>query len=161
MLLTPEQIEQFYEVGFVLVPDVFSAAEVEEMRAAFDRLQQTAVALGETRLHNGSQFVVETVEEGENAGRVTIRRITWCGAAEPVLSEYGKDPRLVGMAAQLLGCGGTNQLINQAHFKLPGDGVTFAWHQDSQHRFACPGANSRPYPGEGAGRLVRTAALPG
>ena len=27
-----------------------------------------------------------------------------------------------------------NQLINQAHFKLPGDGVRFPWHQDSAHR---------------------------
>jgi ectoine hydroxylase-related dioxygenase (phytanoyl-CoA dioxygenase family) len=27
-----------------------------------------------------------------------------------------------------------NQLINQAHFKLPGDGVDFPWHQDSTHR---------------------------
>src|SRR5207247_7542695 len=107
---------------------------VEEMRAAFDRLQQTAYSLGETRLHNGSQFVVETVQEGENAGRVTIRRITWCGAAEPVLSEYGKDPRLVGMAAQLLGCTEINQLISQAHFELPGAGVTSAGHQASQDR---------------------------
>ena len=27
-----------------------------------------------------------------------------------------------------------SQLINQAHFKLPGDEVTFEWHQDSTHR---------------------------
>ena len=38
------------------------------------------------------------------------------------------------MAAQLLGSRGMNQLINQAHFKQPGDGVAFPWHQDSTHR---------------------------
>jgi ectoine hydroxylase-related dioxygenase (phytanoyl-CoA dioxygenase family) len=27
-----------------------------------------------------------------------------------------------------------NQLINQAHFKRPGDGIAFPWHQDSTHR---------------------------
>jgi hypothetical protein len=27
-----------------------------------------------------------------------------------------------------------DQIINQAHFKMPGDGVAFEWHQDSQNR---------------------------
>ena len=27
-----------------------------------------------------------------------------------------------------------SQLINQAHFKLPGDEVAFEWYQDSTHR---------------------------
>ena len=27
-----------------------------------------------------------------------------------------------------------NQLINQAHFKIPGDNVAFPWHQDSENR---------------------------
>jgi ectoine hydroxylase-related dioxygenase (phytanoyl-CoA dioxygenase family) len=58
----------------------------------------------------------------------------WCGAAEPILSDFGKDPRLLAMASQLLGSPEMNQLINQAHFKLPGDGVEFPWHQDSTHR---------------------------
>ena len=38
------------------------------------------------------------------------------------------------MAALLLGSTEMHQLINQAHFKLPGDGVEFPWHQDSSHR---------------------------
>ena len=125
-----DQVEAFYDAGFTVQPDVFSAAEVKRMRHAFDRLEATARRIGSTTMHDGSQFVVDTTPEG----RIKIHRIVWCGAAEPVLSGFGRDPRLLEMAAQLLGSRSMNQLINQAHFKLPGDGVAFPWHQDSTHR---------------------------
>jgi ectoine hydroxylase-related dioxygenase (phytanoyl-CoA dioxygenase family) len=105
---------------------------VAEMGAAFERLERTARTLREPAMVRGSQFVVERIEDG--TARVRIHRIVWCGAAEPVLSEFGRDPRLVDIAAQLLGSHTMSQLINQAHFKMPGDGVAFPWHQDSTHR---------------------------
>jgi ectoine hydroxylase-related dioxygenase (phytanoyl-CoA dioxygenase family) len=129
--LSAEQVRAFYEQGFALVPDVFGEDELARMRTAFDRLRRMACALREPGMHRGSQFVIE-----RNAGRpaVRIHRIVWCGAAEPVLSRYGMDERLLAMAAQLLGSREMSQLINQAHFKQPGDGVEFPWHQDSTHR---------------------------
>jgi ectoine hydroxylase-related dioxygenase (phytanoyl-CoA dioxygenase family) len=131
--LTREQVDEYYERGFVLVPDVFTRPEIDEMRAGFDRLRETARGLGETCMHRGAQFVLERGAL-EAAHAVHIHRIVWCGAAEPVLSRYGMDPRLLAMAAQILGSDEMNQLINQAHFKEPGDGVEFPWHQDSTHR---------------------------
>jgi len=133
-MLTAAQIEAFFEVGFVLQPDVFDAVEIERMRRAFERLETVARGLRQTQLHRGSQFVLTPVEENHGSTRLRIERIVWCGACEPVLSAFGEDPRLLGMAGQLLGSGEMNQLINQAHFKLPGDGVEFPWHQDSTHR---------------------------
>lgn len=130
MLLGPEQLRAFDEDGFVLMPNVFDAAEVAEMGAAFERLRRTAEVLQHTQLHRGTQFVLDRQADG----RVRIQRIVWCGAAEPVLLHYGSDPRLLRPAAQLLGASCVQQLINQAHFKLPGDGVEFPWHQDSVHR---------------------------
>ena len=38
------------------------------------------------------------------------------------------------MARDVLGSNELIQLINQAHFKHPYDGVDFPWHQDSRHR---------------------------
>jgi len=131
MRLSHKQVEAFFELGFVVVPDVFRPAEVEDMRAAFVRLERVANTLWQTCMHEGSQFVVE--REPDSAA-VRIHRIVWCGAAEPILSRYSMDRRLLAMAAQLLGSSEMNQLINQAHFKLPGDGVEFPWHQDSTHR---------------------------
>jgi ectoine hydroxylase-related dioxygenase (phytanoyl-CoA dioxygenase family) len=133
-MLTPAQIEEFFEVGFVLRPDVFDADEVAVMRAAFERLERAAYRLGESGTAGGSQFVVHAVKTGDQAPRLSIDRIVWCGACEPVLSDFGRDARLLRMAGQLLGSDDMSQLINQAHFKLPHDGVEFPWHQDSTHR---------------------------
>jgi ectoine hydroxylase-related dioxygenase (phytanoyl-CoA dioxygenase family) len=130
--LSLKQVQDFFEDGFVVVPNVFSAREVAQMQGAFDRLERMAQKLTEPEMVRGSQFVVERIE-GE-AARVRIHRIVWCGAAEPVLSNFGRDSRVVHIAAQLLGSSSMSQLINQAHFKLPGDGVAFPWHQDSTHR---------------------------
>ena len=109
-MLSEEQIDAFFEIGFVIVPDVFTPTEIEEMRAGFDRLQKMAYSLSEAGIHKGSDFAIDRLE----SGRVIIQRISWCGAAEPVLLAYGKDRRLLGMASQLLGSNEMNQLINQA-----------------------------------------------
>lgn len=131
--LSREQVQAFFTRGYVVQKDVFAPEEIAIMREAFDRLERAACLLGRTQIFRGSQFVVERVGEGDDS-RVRIDRIVWCGAAEPVLSEFGGDPRLLAIAAQLLGSRTMSQLINQAHFKLPGDGVFFPWHQDSTHR---------------------------
>ena len=34
----------------------------------------------------------------------------------------------------LLGTKRLTQILNQAHFKRPGDGIAFDWHQDIEHR---------------------------
>ncbi len=132
--LTEAQLERLERDGFVRVPSVFSGAEVERMREAFCRLERLAHRLGRTCDYRGSRFVVERLFVGRGQPRVRIHRIVWCGGAEATLERFGSDARLVRMAAQVLGSPVVVQLIQQAHFKLPGDGVAFPWHQDSSHR---------------------------
>jgi ectoine hydroxylase-related dioxygenase (phytanoyl-CoA dioxygenase family) len=134
-MLDRQQVAKFFDAGFVVQPDVFTDAEVAEMRAAFERLEAVATGLGTSREVNGSLFVVSP-RASSVAARLPVRihRVVWCGAAEPALSVFGRDPRLLGMAAALLGSRDMHQLVNQAHFKLPGDTVEFPWHQDSVHR---------------------------
>lgn len=126
-------VEAFQTDGFVVYRGVFTAAEVDHMREAFDRLETIARRLRTTQMVRGSQFVVSAAPRATDS-EVCIHRVVWCGAAEPLLGALGKDPRLVGIAAALLGGREFDQLINQAHFKFPGDGVDFEWHQDSRHR---------------------------
>ena len=144
--LTKNQKTDFYQVGFFILPHIFQADEINEIKVSFQSLQAVAFDLAYKQrknldsvkekviMHQGSQFVLGQVKQGPSAGQLTIRRVSWCGAAELTLSEYGKDPRLLSIASQLLGSKEMQQLINQAHFKLPGDEVTFEWHQDSTHR---------------------------
>jgi len=132
--LDERQLADFFERGYVVLEDLFGADEIAEIRKAFDRLEARARSFGETTSHRGSRFVVEKVAGADGRPFVRIHRVVWCSGAEPVLGRYGRDPRLVRPAAQLLGSSTVVQLVNQAHFKLPGDGVAFDWHQDSSHR---------------------------
>lgn len=68
------------------------------------------------------------------ADDVIIKRVVWAGGAVPELEHVGADARLVERACALMGVEAVDQLLNQAHFKYPGDGVHFAWHQDIAHR---------------------------
>ena len=144
--LTNKQKDSFFQTGFFILPFVFNSDEISDMKNSFQALQKTAFSLANLHLerlkkqketyimHQGSQFVLGQIQRGTHSGQPAIRRVSWCGAAEPTLLRYGKDPRLLSVASQLLGSKKMSQLINQAHFKLPGDEVFFEWHQDSTHR---------------------------
>ena len=125
MRLTNQQIEDFFEVGFTVVPDVFTKQEIEALSSIVDKLHIQAKQFSETRLHNNTQFVIE----GNS-----IQRIVWACGQEPSLLEYSRDERITIPASQLLDSKDMDHLICQVHIKEPGDKVHFPWHQDSQHR---------------------------
>ena len=137
MRLTPAQVDDFFGRGWVVVPALFGSDELAAARAAFERLHATAQRLRVTQDHAGARFVLTG---GAPGGGVVVQRVVWAGGAEPALLDIGADPRLVGPALQLLGSGRCEQLLCQAHFKMPGDGVSFDWHQDVQHRDKGPGS---------------------
>jgi len=130
--LAPSQIELFFEQGFLIVPKSLSSVEMIMLREAFGRLQETAYGLETTQDHDGSYFVLE--QDPKKYQPTRIHRVVWCGGSEPELSALGAHPTLAGIASQILGTRLIQQLINQAHFKIPGDQVSFSWHQDSLHR---------------------------
>jgi ectoine hydroxylase-related dioxygenase (phytanoyl-CoA dioxygenase family) len=131
IVLSEAERETFFELGYLRLPAVFSAAEVDEVRAAFERMKHMARSLPATAELNGALFVLDNPAL---CAPIRIHRVVWCCALEPALLRLGRDARLLGVAAQLLGTSSMDHLISQAHFKLPGDNVTFPWHQDSAHR---------------------------
>jgi ectoine hydroxylase-related dioxygenase (phytanoyl-CoA dioxygenase family) len=128
-LFTDEQILDFHKVGWIHLPQLFSADEVGQIRACFDNLEIIADGLTESGVCEGSRFIL-----GNKGGEKVIKRVVWAGASQPYLLDIGADRRLTKRAAQLLGSLQMEQLLNQAHFKRPNDGVVFGWHQDIQHR---------------------------
>lgn len=129
MTLSDVEQREFFEKGWLIKDALFTLDEVHEMRACFDRLETRAGKLKETGLSDGAYFVL-----GTKAGEQIIKRVVWAGGAEPFLLTVGSDARLLNPVATLLGSSKMEQLLSQAHFKRPGDGVTFGWHQDIQHR---------------------------
>lgn len=113
--------------GFAIVRGLLPPDEVADLSAAFDRLLAQARALTGTSDVGGARFVVD-------ADPFRLHRVVWCGGADPAIARYGDDPRYVGRAVEALGMAPAVQLIQQAHFKLPHDGVDFAWHQDASNR---------------------------
>jgi ectoine hydroxylase-related dioxygenase (phytanoyl-CoA dioxygenase family) len=127
--LSDDEFRAFFDVGWIVRRGLFDADEVARMRACFDALERTADGLPETSLHRGSYFVL-----AEKNGKRVINRVVWAGGSQRYLLDVGSDARLTVPSAQLLQSDAMDHLLNQAHFKRPGDGVTFGWHQDIQHR---------------------------
>jgi ectoine hydroxylase-related dioxygenase (phytanoyl-CoA dioxygenase family) len=128
-LLSDDQISEFHEAGFIVREGLFDAREVARMRQCFESLESMAANLAATGDLDGSHFVL-----GRKGGEQVIKRVVWAGGSQPYLLEIGADERLTVPAAQLLGSNEMDQLLSQAHFKRPNDGVIFGWHQDIQHR---------------------------
>lgn len=130
MKLSDDEKRAFHEGGFVVRRAVFRDDEVLAARSALERLYETAQTLRATGDHDGAFFALSAPAEGA----VVVQRVVWAGGAEPVLLRLSEDPRLVEAALDLLGTNHCEQLLCQAHYKMPNDGVAFDWHQDIQHR---------------------------
>lgn len=133
--LSDDEVGTFLAHGHVVRRGVFGEAEVAPVRAAFERLHAVAQRLRSTVEHDGALFVLED----RGARGVVVKRVVWAGGAEAPLLEVSADARLLAPALQLLGTPACEQLLCQAHFKMPHDGVSFDWHQDIQHRDKGPG----------------------
>jgi len=127
--LSADEIDEYFEVGWITRRALFRADEVARMRECFDELEHIASGMSETGLRGGSYFVL-----GQKDGRQIIQRVVWAGGCQRYLLDVGCDERLTVPCAQLLRDRAMDQLLCQAHFKRPRDGVAFDWHQDIQHR---------------------------
>jgi len=123
--LTIKEHEDFFSKGYFVRKRLFAPSEVQKALSLFDDLQKKARQFRTTTMHKNSQFVVD---------QDRIDRIVWACGSAPKLKPLSRDPRLTLPSALLLQSVELQQLICQAHFKLPGDQVAFPWHQDSQHR---------------------------
>lgn len=131
MMFSSSEARAFHDHGFVLRRGLFRDDEVLAARAALERLYATAQTLRATGDHDGAFFALKASEPD---GAVVVQRVVWAGGAEPVLLRLSEDPRLLHPALDLLGTSHCEQLLCQAHYKMPNDGVAFDWHQDIQHR---------------------------
>lgn len=132
MKLTSDEQQTFHDSGFVIRRGLFRDDEVSVARTALERLYAMAQTLSETGDHEGAFFALGSPRP--SGGAMVVQRVVWAGGAEPCLLRLSEDPRLLEPALQLLGTDQCEQLLCQAHYKMPNDGVAFDWHQDIQHR---------------------------
>ncbi|HYD37849.1 MAG TPA: phytanoyl-CoA dioxygenase family protein [Allosphingosinicella sp.] len=115
--------------GYAVVRGLFSRDEVEAIAAAADQVHDEGIRHGRGFRH-GNLFY--NVAEDES-GAPQVRMVQWPSYHQPVLNGVRLDPRMAALLAPLLGPD-LKQIINQIHWKGPGGGSEFAWHQDAQFR---------------------------
>ena len=128
--LTQQELTEYDETGFLVRRGLFSDQEIERLLESFYLLESKASLLPESTVLDGAQFVMAP----NGAQNLAIARVVWAGGAAPYLLSIGADERLTTPAMSLLETKRLTQILNQAHFKRPGDGIAFDWHQDIEHR---------------------------
>jgi ectoine hydroxylase-related dioxygenase (phytanoyl-CoA dioxygenase family) len=119
--------ERYRRDGAALIEAVFTAQEVDGLRAAaFMALTELAQIRAAGYRHNA----LETVKYNGNEAPALL---FWPSLANRKLDAFRTDRRLRAIVSELLGPD-IKQLNNQLYYRLPGDGDSFAWHQDIMFR---------------------------
>src|SRR3546814_6689433 len=90
---------QFEAEGYAVLRGVFTAGEVAEMAAAFDRIQARALAGGRSWRDRNTFFLLG---DDEKLGRA-LRFAQWPAWNYPALERVRRDPRLPEILAPPLG----------------------------------------------------------
>ena len=123
--LTDQQIADFHRDGFLSLPQISSPAEIEMMRAAYDRIFQNKAGRAE-----GAQFdLAGTDEDGKEAA---LPQILGPEKFAPELWDTLARANALHIVQQLLGPDVEAQ-GSHAIFKPARHGATTPWHQDEAY----------------------------
>ena len=121
-MLSRAQIDEYNDVGAIVVPDVLSAAEVARLRAATDTFVNRARAV---RTHDA----IYDLEDSHTPAKPRVRRIKAPHLHHP---DYAALVRHPGIVAVLQSLWGPNIRFDTAklNMKSAGFGAAVEWHQD-------------------------------
>jgi ectoine hydroxylase len=111
--LSPDQLREFEERGFLFLPNLFSPAEMDVLNAEVPGI-----------LAQNRQEVVH--EKGTAAPRSAFYVQTW----NPVFALLARHPRLVEPGMQILGSDKLYMHQFKINAKAAFDGAVWQWHQD-------------------------------
>ena len=125
MSLTQSQVDQFEDQGFLVVENLLSPSQVEE-------LKEHTKQIADGRL----PFPRESLEwepgtATENRGMMTLRKINSCANHDPFFVEHASKPAILDVIESLLGSD-IKLFGDQAFIKPPG-GTEKTYHQDSAY----------------------------
>lgn len=124
--LSDEEVARFRQDGFLTVPAIADADEVEQLRGVFDRLFQTGAGWDE-----GAQFDLAGTDD--NGRPAALPQILNPAQFAPELSAARFRTKALAIAQQLLGAE-TQLWFEHAILKPAHYGAATPWHQDEAHR---------------------------
>lgn len=138
--LSAAERRAWQEDGFVLRAAVFSAEELEALRAAAERVAvaAAAIAAAEGRAYevDGNRYADAgdmTVQYEHGTGAPILRVVEPFHQLDPVFDRLVEDPRIVAPMCDLVGAERVALWTDKLNFKRPEEGSGFGWHQDSPY----------------------------
>lgn len=137
--------------GYVLLPQLFTATEVDRLRDAVEQVHAGVVAAaeaGETSVtvwpdgHRLEEIAGTTVHWEPDAPGKAVRSLSPVSGMSPVIDALWTDPRLTRPMADLLGAPSLGPFVAKLNFKRAGVGSEFAWHQDFPYWYCCAGSSA-------------------
>ena len=123
--LTPDQIASFHRDGFLALPQISNPAEIEMMRAAYDRIFQTKAGR-----EIGAQFDLAGTDEDDK--EAALPQILGPEKFAPELWDTLARANALQIVRQLLGDDVEAQ-GSHAIFKPARSGAATPWHQDEAY----------------------------
>ena len=118
MQLTPSQLSDFRRDGFVILPELFSAAEVAAMKQDLARIQQIDTDHLVREKTGGIAKTIYRVHEADGP------------TCSPIFHAASRAPRLLDPAIQLLEDESLYIHHTKCNLKTAIDGSVWQWHQD-------------------------------
>ncbi len=121
-MLTQAQIEEYNEVGAIVVPDVLTPEEVRSLSAVTDGFVQRARGLtAHTEIYD--------LEDSHSAENPRVRRIKAAHLHDPAYARLSRHPKIISVLQALWG---PHIRFDTAklNMKCAGFGAPVEWHQD-------------------------------
>jgi hypothetical protein len=97
--LTSEEVERFWQDGYLLLPSLFGDEELGPMREAADRILELAV---NSSVALGRRFPRMDAKLHDD-GTLTVRKIQPVNDLSPIIAAISTDPHLIDPMSQLMG----------------------------------------------------------
>lgn len=138
MPLSPQQLEQYFTDGYLIVPGLFTKSELDPLIAEIDTLVDNLAnrlfkAGRITNLHNEAGFQTRlALLEQEYPGAAVLIHIG--GILGPALAALWSSKRLLDIVEQMLGSEIAGHPVWNLRSKTPRNPlVTVPWHQDTAY----------------------------
>ncbi|WP_350281290.1 phytanoyl-CoA dioxygenase family protein [Kribbella sp. HUAS MG21] len=134
--------------GYVLLPELFTATEVDRLRDVVEQVHAEVVSAaeaGETTVnvwpdgHRLETVRGTTIHWEPEAERKAVRSLSPVAHLHPELEALWDEPRLAGPMSSLIGAA-AGRFVAKLNYKRAGVGSEFAWHQDFPYWYGCCGA---------------------
>ncbi|MBV8778017.1 MAG: phytanoyl-CoA dioxygenase family protein [Alphaproteobacteria bacterium] len=120
-MLTESQLATYREDGFLVVPEVFSQAEIAELRAVTDDFVRASARVA-------ANDEIYDLEDTHSADQPRVRRIKAPHAHHDAYFRASRHPAVIAILEQLWGS--VRYDTGKLNMKSAGYGAPIEWHQD-------------------------------